>query len=226
MGNIQKFLLGLAVLVVGALYLFIGGTPAEEAPDQGGLIHNLQEKFTQGLCIGETDQLCYNKSGAITSSSFNITGTTTITSDYYTIGGVDYASVQMDFQTATRTSCSIPNPWLGQATSTLLNFIVQATTGTSSAVTFDVATSTNITGTSTPAFIYAAASASGAIFTKVWTPLSATTSAASPNLITSNFSTGESGAVIGKNEYVNMTSAGSGSGGYPAGSCSALFMKP
>lgn len=69
MGKIQKILLGVVLVVgvaFGAVWLF--GAKNAEAPAQGTLLHVLQEKFPYGLCIGLSDQLCFNSAGAETNT--------------------------------------------------------------------------------------------------------------------------------------------------------------
>jgi len=74
--------------------------------------------------------------------------TTTIQANYYSVGGIDYASVQVSMQSATTTLCAMPNPF-GAATSTLTSFTAQISTGTSTAATISLATSTLQYATST-----------------------------------------------------------------------------
>ena len=139
--------------------------------------------------------------------SGNVVGSITIDeSDTFTLDGVDVMAIQQSFTAATTTPCSIANPF--SATSTIVGYMAVITTGTSTAATIDVATSTTAYATSTN-LVTAYPVGSGKQAFIQWFP------------------SGASNATLGPSEYINIKTAGAGLGGYTyTGTCSALLMKP
>lgn len=144
-----------------------------------------------------------------TTMSLTGTGTSTITSKYYTVGNIEYASVQNSFQSATTSLCYIANPF-GNATTTFSQYISQITVGTSTALTMSLATSTSQYATTTANhLVLDRAVASGAQDFMAFSRMT------------------PDGNVLGPNEILLLKAAGAGVGGYTyTGTCSALFMKP
>lgn len=174
-----------------------------------------------GYWVGGVTQL-FNGSGVITLA------TTTIAANYYTIGGIDYASVQVSMAATSSVPCSIPNPF-GAATTTLLSHIVQVTAnGIASAQTLDVSTSTTAFASSSPAFVKKYAAGIGN-FTSFWTPGLSTSTVVGVLGNDATYLVGDSPFVIAPSEFVNTRIATGTPGTYAAyytGTCSATFMKP
>lgn len=145
----------------------------------------------------------------VTTLSASGTGTSTITSKYYTIGNIEYASVQNSFQSATTSLCYIENPF-GNATTTFSQFISQITAGTSTEATMSLATSTSRYATSTNNHLV----------------LDRVVASGAQDFMTFARMTPD-GNILGPNENILLKTAGAGLGGYTyTGTCSALFMKP
>ena len=183
-------------------------------------------RFPNGISADSTSPSV----GQIRGTTLTITGastltaTTTVTSDYWSVGGIDYASVQQSFTAATTTMCSIENPF-GAATTTILSYIAQITVGTSTAANIDVATSTTAFATSTPALIFNHVIASGAQDTIVWLPGIAT-STITLDKVLSGRADGTSNFTLGPSEFLNIKT-GVGLAGYTwTGTCSVTVMKP
>src|SRR5436309_1002417 len=100
----QKIGLGVVLALVAFTAAFIGGKVAGGGISFGGSINRYEAgvwQFGNGLYAGLTQQFSVDSNGALT------TATTTNSTYYWTIGGIDYASVQQSFTSATTTPCSI-----------------------------------------------------------------------------------------------------------------------
>lgn len=192
-----------------ASILFAGIVVASGASNIG-LVRSASNLWTQD---GQTVKLVDEGNRTLQiGGSLNLTGASgsgnlSITSDFYSIGGIDYASVQQSFTGATTTPCSIQNPW-GTATSSLMAYAMQITTGTSTASAFDLATSTTAFATTTN-LVAGHSVASGAQTTLSWFP------------------SGAQNAIVAPTEWVNLKTVGAGLSGYTyTGTCNAVFIKP
>lgn len=120
-------------------------------------------------------------------------------------GGSAVKGVKQSFTSATTTPCSIQN---GNATTSLAYFSMQITTGTSTASTFDVSTSTTAFATSST-LVSSHAVGSGAQTTLSW------------------FASGAQNAIVAPNEWVIFKTNEAGLGGYTyTGTCSVDFITP
>jgi hypothetical protein len=130
-----------------------------------------------------------------------------ITSQFFSVGGVEFAAVKQTMRKATSTLCSIKNPF-GGATSTLQSLDYQITTGTSTAATIVASVSTLAYATSTTSNIVAAQSvASGA-----------------QDSMSDTFGASVSQADISPNNYVLMKVETYAAGGWTyTGKCQAVF---
>lgn len=172
---------------------------------------------------------------------FSTTGTTTAGTQgiptFYTLGGIDYAAVQMPMTATSSIPAIIPNPF-GAATSTLVSCHVQVTAnGIAVGQTFDISTTTGAGGygSSTPAILSGFSTGAGQ-FTAPCNFNSATSTAAVTNpsgvkigLLPGMTSTGVSNYIVGPSEYVTTRISSSTPGtfsSYWTGTFSAVFMKP
>jgi hypothetical protein len=170
----------------------------------------------------------YGNETQVIDDSGNVNLGTSGTAEFWTLGGVDYASVQVSMAASSTFPCAITNPF-GTATSTMLNHIVQVTSnGIGSAQLLDVSTSSTAYASSSPAFVKAYSAAAGQ-FTQVWTPGIGSTTR--PGILGyDSFSpNGDSPYVVGPSQFVT-TRIATGTPGtfasYYTGTCSATFMKP
>lgn len=138
------------------------------------------------------------KAGAISSPDFD--------SSYFSYGGVRRFGLRQQMQVATTTLCAIQAP---AATSSLEFTSFSITTGTSTAATIDIGTSTTAFATTTN-LVAAVSISSGALGQQVWTP-----AGGSVNDLT-----------MAPNTYVIVKTAGPGLGGYTyGGTCQASFIQ-
>lgn len=197
-------------ILLSFVFVFFTGTSGTGAVSRAGNVDVTFNSVTaeEGVTVD---------SGGLTITAGGITqttGTTTVESQgtpaYYTLGGVDYAYVQKSMTAATTTICAIPNPF-GTATSSLVSFLGQITTGTTTAANITLATSTLQFATSTSDELVADRSvASGAQDTLSWLP-----------------SVGSNTNMIAPSDFVLYRTAGAGLSGYTyTGTCSATFLKP
>ncbi len=167
-------------------------------------------------------------------------GSPEITENHISINGVTTWTLRQNFQAATTSLCAIPNPnglatstdstgvafptgQPGLATSTLLSFSVQVSTGTSTAATFDISTSSSAFSSSSPSFVYGVSIGSGAKFSGNWVFAGAATSSDVRLLANSPWASGDANKV-GPAEFVTVKTAGAGVGGYTyGGQCIAVF---
>ena len=194
-------LIAVAIIAIGA-YFF---------PKELAQFGNSGSRFIYGLSTNSTSP----SAGEVRTTDLTVSG------DEFSVGDIDFAYVQVTMNTATTTLCTIPNPW--SATSTVIHHITDITVGTSTALVFDLATSSSITGTSTPVWMKGVSLASASINTFFWNGSSATTtSGVLPGV---DQSTNMSNYFLGPTDKLNVKS-GAGAGGYTfTGTCSALFMK-
>lgn len=126
--------------------------------------------------------------------------------EYFGVNGVKVYKSKMDMQTGTTTLCYIANPLGTAGTSTIVSFAAQINTGTSTAATISLATSTDRYATTTADELIADATvASGAKRTISWQP-------------TSNLN------IIGPGQYLLFRTSSAGLSGYAyGGTCQASF---
>ena len=139
---------------------------------------------------------------------------------YFCFGGVCRYASSVSMKTATTTICSIQNP--ASATSTVLSFSAQITTGFTGVNTFDLGTSTISSGTSSPAMVLAHSVGSSAKDTMSWTSSATTTDVF--RRLGGNETDGSSFFRLGPKEWLNYKIATGtvGNGGY-TGTCKAVF---
>lgn len=166
-----------------------------------------------------------------------------ITENHFSVNGVTTWVLKQNFSpTASTTLCTFPNPagaatsttaggqsvpQVGLASSTLVDVSVQITTGTSTALDFDISTSTTPWATSTQLFAYNVTAASGAVLDARWDFGGQATSSdaklnASVAAIAGNRNT------VGPAQFVNVLTGNSVAGatkfGYLlGGQCTATF---
>ncbi len=230
MTTTQKFFgtIAAVVLVVAGLAFALGHSGSQAQPsrlgttDQVGYLQQLVSWFSNTVYFGTTQQASIDTSGQLT------TATTTNTTSYWTVGGIDYASVQVSMAATSSVPCAIPNPF-GAATSTVLNHTAQITAdGLTGTQTLDVSTSSSAYASSSPAFVKKFSATDGQ-HTLVWQPGVASTT--NPGVIgyDSFNSTGASPYRLGPSEFLT-TRVATGTAGtfasYFTGTCSATFMKP
>lgn len=179
--------------------------------------------FGNGFYAGLTQAFGVDSNGAVTSA------TTTNTTSYWSVGGIDYASVQVSLSATSSVPASIPNPF-GAATSSITSIIAQITgNGITGATQFiDISTSTTALGTSSPALVYRASVLSGGQAFIPWQPMASSTNTTNI-LLPVDVASGRSNLILGPSENLNMKIA-SGTPGtftsYYTGTFSATFMKP
>lgn len=120
-----------------------------------------------------------------------------IPSPYLKVNGVTRNYARVDMRTATTSLCAFQN---GAATTTIQSVSFQIQTGTSTAATIDIATSTTAFATTTnlSAANSVAANAQGSFY---WSPVGGSVN----------------DAKLAPNEWVNIMTAGAGLGGYTYG---------
>lgn len=236
----QKLNLALAVLcgalIGAALTLVVGskGGSGKLAAPSGPEIENYVPIIMQ-------DNGYYSAKGIYTTSTFQADGaatfgnsTTTYGSSaiptYRTIGGIDYADVQLSIAATSSVFCSVSNPF-GTATTGVMTAMSNITGGMTTAQSYDISTSTQSgAGSSTPAFIYARSVGANKTDFTLWEPR-ATSSQLSPNIL----STPESGSASpfflastnGLPDRLTWRVATGTPGNQTySGTCSATFMKP
>lgn len=156
-----------------------------------------------------------------------VLATSTFTGNYWTIGSINYASVQVSMAATSSVPCSIPNPF-GASTSTVLNYYAQATVNGLGSQLTDVSTSSTAVGSSSPAFVKAYTTTAGP-FNLVWTPGAASTTRTGLIGYDSFSSTGDSPYLLAPNLNLNFRIATATPGtfsSYLTGTCSATFMQP
>lgn len=125
---------------------------------------------------------------------------------YFSYGGVRQWGGRQQMQVATTTLCAIQSP---AATSTIEYVSFSITTGTSTAATIDIGTSTNAFSTTTN-LVSAVSIASGANGQQFWSPVGGS--------VNDN--------TMAPNTYVLVKTAGAGLGGYTyGGTCQASFVQ-
>lgn len=171
----------------------------------------------------------------INHESFSAISSPEISENHISVNGVTTWTLRMAMVAATTTPCSFPNPAgagtsttatggplatsVGMATSSLTSFAIQITTGTSTAMNFDIASSTTTYGSSTQAFVFNNSVASGAQFSALY-PIGGVATSSDKNLTASNALDGN---IVRPLEFVNMKT-GVGLGGYTyTGQCIATF---
>jgi hypothetical protein len=166
---------------------------------------NVEDKVAQNLtekALEDAGQPVEEKLGALTSPD--------IGGNWLRVGGVKHYFLSSGMNAASTTLCSFPNP--NSATSSLISFTYQITTGTSTAATLIMATSTSAYATTTASagnLITAQTVASGATDSAKWTP------AVGTNYL---------GSKILGTEYVLLKTEGAGLGGYTyTGRCTAEY---
>lgn len=138
------------------------------------------------------------KTGAISSPDLD--------SSYFSYGGVRRFGLRQQMQVATTTLCAIQAP---AATSTLEFASFSITTGTGTAATIDIGTSTTAFGTTTN-LVSAVSISSGALGQQFWSPVGGS--------VNDN--------TMAPNTYVVVKTAGAGLSGYTyGGTCQASFVQ-
>lgn len=149
-----------------------------------------------------------------------------IPSPYLRWGGVARYGAAVNLAASASVPCSIQNPT--SATSTLTSFSARINTnGIAADQTFDLATSSTATGTSSPAFIRAGTITGSKQKDIAWLPGIASTTNAGVIGTDRFLSTGESPYLVGPSEYVNLKIATGTPGTFAAyygGNCSATFV--
>lgn len=145
-----------------------------------------------------------------------------VDSPYVTISGVHTAYKAVSMAATSSVACAIQNP-LG-ATSTLDAFGGQINSnGLVSAQTFDVSTSSNAFGSSTPALMYAVSVGAGAQSTFAWARATTTNTQVIGAAVAAN---GSTAVIVGPTQWVTLRIATGTPGvftSYLAGKCSAIF---
>ncbi len=160
-------LIVVAIIAIGA-YFF----PKQVAE----LVGNSGTRFPNGISADTTSP----SAGQVRGTTLTATATTTLgsagTATYYTIGGVDYADVQVAIAATSTYACIIQNPF-PSATSTIVSWITDITAGNTGATTYDLSTTSaaNGFGSSSPALVFAHAVQSGTTETMSYYPSATTT---------------------------------------------------
>jgi hypothetical protein len=215
----DKIILGVVVGLIAVTSAFIGGRVAGGGSLLGGGAYNaLLTWFGNGLSAGLTEQFSVDSAGQVTSA------TTTNTTSYWTVNGVDYASVQISMAATSSVPCSIANPF--GATALVLDYFAQVTANGLGTQLIDVSTSSTAYASSSPAFVKRFSAAS--TFTLPWTPGVASTTRVGLLGYDSFSGAGNSPYVLGASERLNFSIATGTPGtfsSYYTGTCSATVMK-
>lgn len=117
---------------------------------------------------------------------------------YVSIGGVKTYNYNQQIAATSSVFCSIKNPF--GATSTVSSYSVNGLTNGLGTQTFDLSTSSTAIGSSSPAFLRAYSTGTGA-FPALWTPEGTTTNANVIGMSAKN--TGQSDIILGPTDYLN-----------------------
>lgn len=142
-----------------------------------------------------------------------------IPSRWFRVGGILTEYRVGNYAAATTTPCSLLSP---SSTSTLMRWSTTVSVGTSTAMSFDLSTSTTAFATTTNPIIKAAALASGAQGSFAWHAGASTTPAGMQAAV--DETTGASLMTISPNTWLVMKTLSAGLGGYTfTGKCQATF---
>lgn len=210
--------LAVVAVVIAIIFSGAGGVAL------GGVTNYDQLGLTE-LKVG-TDCNDSNSYSSCTGTTIDADGVT-VAADFYTVGGIDYASVQQSLTATSSVVCDISDPWEGATSSIMTAALQVSASGLGSAQTFDIATSSDGYATTTPS-LASRVSAPLVAFTKFWQP-GATTTATVLGFDGSAAHTGESPFFLSPNEHLIFkiaTATPRTFSTYLTGTCSATFMKP
>lgn len=234
--------IGIVALALGALlgtFSFLGWGithgPAAGAVSNNAQVQNFATWFTDNtggsnplLFVGRTQQFQVTDAGNVTAVGLTLSATTTNTSFYYSVGGVNRALERVAFSATSSVPAVIANPWGSLASSTIDQVNCQGTNNLGATEKFDISTTTTAGGygSSTPALVYAYSVASGAQFTIDWSGVSSSTPSSSQILAINSGGTanGNNPYVLAPSAFVTLrigTSSPSTYGTYMTGFCNA-----